>query len=128
MMNRREQREAASRFEDRRRREDNAPRLREEIPELQVLRLELEEYRQGGTTPLFRHTRHIVVERAPALFVISCSDDGCVDGGHDLTRPLMRKLEAEAERFEGEHECWGRRNGLPCRHSLRFQAHASYID
>ncbi|RLB45180.1 MAG: hypothetical protein DRI90_28735 [Deltaproteobacteria bacterium] len=85
MMNRRGQREAASRFEERRSRENDAPRLRDRIPQLQSLRLELSEYRQGGTSPMGRHTRHIVVERAPALFIIPCGDHNCDDGGYNRT-------------------------------------------
>jgi hypothetical protein len=125
-MNRRRQNDAAARFKERRQRENDAPRLQEEVPGLQTLRLELEEFRKGGTTPLVSHTRHVVVQRAPALFLMPCGERDCVDGGHDLTRQMLRELESSSERFEGEHECDGLRNGATCNHTLRYRAQASY--
>jgi hypothetical protein len=125
-MNKRRQTEVAQRFQDRRRREDDAPRLRDEVPELKSLRLVLEEFRQGGPSALASHTRHVVVERAPALFVVPCCEADC-DGDHDLTRELLRILRTSVEKFGGKHECYGTRNNETCHHELRYQAHASYI-
>lgn len=125
-MNYRRQSEAALRFEERSRRENEARRLHDLVPRLEALRIELEEYRHDGTSPLVRHTRHIVVERAPALFVIVCGDQSCVDGGHELTREFLRELASSSMKFAGEHECQGRRNGENCRHKLRYTAQAKY--
>jgi hypothetical protein len=120
----RRQREAA---EGRRSDENSAPRLRGQIPGLQSLRLELNEYRKGGgATPVTRHVRHVVVERAAALFVIACGESEC-DGVHDITREVLRELGASAEQFEGEQECQGVRWGATCHRNLRFQAHATYV-
>ena len=59
--------EAAERFAERRRREEEAPRLATEIPALESLRLNVEERRApGGSMSEAAHVRRIVVERAPA--------------------------------------------------------------
>ncbi len=124
-MKRRNRTEAAERFEERRRREDGSPRLREEIPQLESLRLQLEHFRRGGTSPLVSHTRVVVVARAPALFVVPCGDPDC-DGSHDLTREMMRLLRASEGRPQGEDECFGTRNNATCRNLLRYQGLAHY--
>lgn len=125
MMNRR-RREAASRSEERRRREDDAPRLRDDVPRLESLRLVLEVYRQGDASALVTHTRHVVVARAPSLFVIPCVISDC-DGTHDMTREVMRFLRAFTQRFEGQDECFGSRGDATCHHLLRYQAIARYF-
>jgi hypothetical protein len=117
--------EAASRYEERHRREDDAPRLRTQVPLLVSLRLELAEFRQGGTTPQANHTRHVVVERAASLFVFPCGEREC-DGCHDLTREVLRQLSESAEHFEGEDECHGMRWGATCHRRLRYRVHAGY--
>jgi hypothetical protein len=126
VMRGRQQSEAASRFEERRKREDQAPRLHDEVPRLQSLRIQLDEYRQDGGSPLVSHTRHIVVERAPALFRFPCGERDCVDGGYDVTRAMLRVLATGSELIQGEQHCDGLRNGTTCRHKLRYTAHASY--
>ena len=78
--------EAALRAADRRRREDDAPRLHDAVPALDSLRLEIEERRGGGVLAGGTHIRRIMVEHAPALFDLPCGDRTCKDGGHDLTR------------------------------------------
>jgi hypothetical protein len=124
-MNRRRQSEAARRFQERKRSEDAAARLNDEIPRLEALRLELDEYGHEGKYLLASHTRHIVVARAPALFVIPCTDSDC-DGSYDLTRELLRDLRASEDHAQGEDECFGLRNKSTCHHRLRYRAFASY--
>lgn len=124
-MNRRRQSEAASRFEERRKRENEAPRLHDEIPKLQSLRMALDEYRTRDESPLFSHVRHIVVGRAPALFVVPCSEQDC-DGDHNLTRDVMRLLESSTTQFEGEDECYGLRNASTCHRTLHYRVDATY--
>ena len=116
---------AALRFEERQRRDKDAPRLHHEHPELRTLRLELAEYRQGESATSRRHIRHIVVERAAALFIFPCSTPDC-DGEHDFTHELSHKLRVKAEQFEGKRECRGLRHGIPCDHGMSYQAYASY--
>lgn len=119
--------EAAQRFADRREREDNAPRLRAQIPQLESLRLEIEERRAGSSVADTRHIRRIVVESAPALFDLVCGDPSCRDGGHDVTRAVLQALSRGSTQFEGEDTCHGTiGNNAPCSRVLRFVAHATY--
>jgi len=120
-------REAAERFQERRRREDGASRLRDQVPQLEALRLVLDEYRENDPAPWMSHTRHIVVSRAPALFLIPCGDSDCVDGGYSLTRKVMDGLRSAATSFEGDEECYGRRHGNRCGRRVHFTAEATYL-
>src|SRR6266849_2479094 len=79
MMNRRNS-VAAQRFAERRRREEDAPRLCDQVPNLVSLKLEIEE--RSGVTGV-KHIRRVVVDRAPALFLVPCGDSKCADGEHD---------------------------------------------
>jgi hypothetical protein len=117
--------EAAQRFADRRRREDEAPRLLAEVPDLATLALELTD--QGPeTTAAMTHLRRVVVASAPAHFEILCLDPACVDGGHDLTNTIMRALRAHASTFEGEDACYGSVRTAVCGRVLRFAVSAAY--
>jgi hypothetical protein len=124
-MNYRKHGAAAARFAERRRREDDAPRLSEQVPELISLRLEIEE-RSGvaGTQP--RHIRRFVIDRAPALFLVPCGDPRCTDGEHDLTTVVMRALRARETSFQGTDGCTGSVGPGPCERVLHFDAIAEY--
>ncbi len=111
--------EASERFAERRRREDQAPRLRDRIPDLAELKLEIEE---GGA----KHIRHIVLERAPALFVFPCGDASCQGGGYEITDAVMSGLQRHQEQFETEDRCLGSIGTAPCTRVLRAVAHARY--
>jgi hypothetical protein len=89
MINHRKNSPAALRFEERRRREDDAPRLHESVPDPFSLRLEIEERSGIGGT---RHVRQILIDRASALFLVPCGDSRRVDGAHDLTTAVMHGL------------------------------------
>jgi hypothetical protein len=120
------QQEAADRFRDRREREDCAPRLRSQIAKLATLSIEIDD--RPGTTGLgaTRYVRHVVVQRAPALFVIPCSDERCEAGGHDVTRQIMQSLLAGDQEFVGEDVCFGWRGDHRCDRVLHFVGHATY--
>jgi hypothetical protein len=118
--------EAAQRATERRRREDEAERLRNAVPKLDSLRLEIEERRMGGLVAEASHIRRIVVESAPALFVLPCLDRECKEGGHDVTDAILRSLRSGALRFEGEHACEGRLGAADCGRILRYIAIATY--
>jgi len=118
--------EAAQRFADRRRREDDAPRLQAEIVELESLRLEVEERRSGISNPGASHVRRIVVSHAPALFVLPCHDSQCKEGGHDVTHSIMHALRAREELFEGEDACGGVVGSSACQCILHYVATATY--
>lgn len=125
VMNYRRHGAAAARFAERRRREDDAPRLCEQVPDLISLRLEIEE-RSGVTGTQPRHIRRLVVDRAPALFLVPCGDPRCVEGEHDLTETIMRALRAREASFQGEDECAGTVGTSPCGRVLHFDATAEY--
>jgi hypothetical protein len=117
--------EAAERFAARRRREDEAPRLRSQVPNLASLRLEVEERRSTAIAVESRHVRHIV-DAAPALFLLPCGDPVCKEGGHDLTTQIMRGLVAGAGRFEVEDVCAGDVGTARCGRILKVTAIATY--
>ena len=126
MLNHRRSSEAAQRATERRQREDDAARLSTEVPRLSSLRLEIEERRAGGVLTGGAHIRRIVVERAPALFVIPCSDRSCKEGGHDITSKVMVALREGQARFQGEHTCNGQLGNIPCDSVLKYTGIASY--
>jgi hypothetical protein len=124
-MNFRKNSPAALRFAERRQREDEAPRLRDQVPDLIRLELRVEDSAGvTGTSPM--HIRRIVVDRAPALFLVSCQDPRCVDGEHDVTAAIMRSLRAREISFHGDDECRGSVGTGLCSRVLHFVAVAEY--
>jgi hypothetical protein len=121
-------REAFLRFAERRRREDEARRLQSEVPPLRTLRLEIEEHRGSSTLAETKHVRHVVVTRAPALFVLPCGDGDCRDGGHDLTEAMMTHLRDREDEFVVEHACSGDIRGAHCDRVVRVRASSTYGD
>ena len=124
MMNRRG--EAAERFAERRRREDDAPRLRDVIPDLVACRIDIAQRRADVTSVDVSHTRHLVVARAPAMLVIPCADPSCRDGGHDISSALMRGLRDRRLEIRGEDSCDGDIGTAHCGRVLAFTARAEY--
>jgi hypothetical protein len=118
--------EAARRVNERRKREDDAPRLIAEVPKLKTLQLEIQESR--GSVPLdeSKHVKHVVVQHAPALFDLPCHDSTCTEGGHDITSAILRSLSSGATRFEGKHECRGRTGTADCQRVLFYVGTATY--
>ena len=122
MMNRRDNVAVARLMAERRRREDDAPRLLVEVPRLSSLRLDIYEGNPGDARAVTAHIRRIVVERAPALFVARCcSETSSRQGGvHDFTRDVMTALQQGRAHFEGDVAC----NRCTC--VLRYFASAFY--
>lgn len=114
------------RAQERRKREDDAPRLAAEVPKLVSLRLEIVEMRAGGSIAESSHIRRVVVDSAPALFVLPCRDSECRDGGHDLTTRIMHALQRGEERFEGEDGCRGSIGAGACTRTVRYVGSAEY--
>jgi hypothetical protein len=114
---------AAQRSAERRKREDEAPRLSAEVPMLTSVRIEVVEKVPNGTT---KHVKLIVVARAPALFVIACGDHTCQDGGHDITSYVMSALRSQRAHFEGESACSGMTGSAPCARTITYQVSAEY--
>ncbi len=119
---------AAQRFAERRQREQESPRLAVLIPALESLKLTVEERRGTwpSATPEGSHVRHVVVPTAPALFVITCHDPECREGGHDVTTLVMRALRAREPRFEGKNQCYGHVGSADCQRTIRFVGTAAY--
>lgn len=120
--------EAAQRAAERRQREDAAPRLLAEVPNLTSLALTIDERRPSGSLAGGSHIRRVMVQTAPALFNLPCSDRSCNDGGHDCTRAVMNALRASQTRFEHESTCHGHlgSTGAPCEAVLRYVGVATY--
>jgi hypothetical protein len=118
--------EAAQRFAERRRREDAAPRLREAVPALATLRLEVDERRGVANSGDPKHVRLVVVDSAPALFSLPCGDHSCRDGGHEMTEAIVRALQARAARIELEDPCHGTIGTAPCGAVMHILVTATY--
>jgi hypothetical protein len=126
MQNFRRQSATAQKFAERRQREDSAPRLTAEVPGLLSLCLAIEEASDATTVSRPKHLRRIVVERAPALFLVPCGDPRCTDGGHDVTDSIMGALVKRETTFRGEDKCNGYLGAAPCMRILRYDAVAEY--
>jgi hypothetical protein len=124
--NNRRHSEGTQRFADRRKRENASPRLTAEVPQLQSLALEIEEKSDGGPVAEPTHVRRVVVQHAPALFVLPCGDGRCRDGGHDVTHAIIRALRANETRFEGRDICAGSVGTGQCARVLHFVGIATY--
>jgi hypothetical protein len=120
--------EAAQRAAARRQREDDAPRLKDIAPTLESLKLEVDQRRAADSVTGTSHIRRIVVENAPALFIVPCADRACTDGGHDLTREILQALQKKLDKFEGQHACQGNVRTAHCGSVLRYSATAVYRD
>lgn len=125
-MNRRT--DASERYAARKRQEDEAPRLKEIVPNVTACKVEVVEKHRDTTVPDVSHTRHIVVAHAPALLVIPCCDPSCRDGGHDVTTQLLRGLREGRPVFEGDDVCRGSIGSVECGRTLHFTARATYED
>ena len=123
---RQRQLEAANRFRERREREDTAPRLQDRVDRLLTLSIEIDDHFGAIMMAKTRYVRHVVVDRAPALFQIPCSEPSCEDGGHDVTREVMQALLAGEPEFSGEDVCFGWRGDQRCDRVLHFVGHATY--
>jgi|SRR5690606_7883571 len=115
----------SARFE-RWKREDDAPRLAQEVPGLLHLRLELSEIYNGRNVLDCDRIQHVIVARAAARFEVPCSDARCEDGGHDLTHEVMRNLRQSRASFTGQDQCSGYVGERPCARVLRFSARAEF--
>jgi hypothetical protein len=124
MMNSRRNSPQALRFAERRKREDEAPRLHAEVPTLTSLQLDIKDRSSGGEGS--EHTRKVVVDRAPALFLVPCGDPRCMDGEHDVTTVVMSALRGKKTAFSGEDACRGSVGPAACTRVLQFAALAAY--
>ncbi len=119
--------EAVQRTTERRNNEDDAERLSEVVPQLATLSLQIEETDPENPNEDVAYVRHIVVGRAPALFVLPCTDRKC-DGGHDFTKLVLGALKKQQATFEGQDACGGQAKEGPCSREMSFVASATYGD
>jgi hypothetical protein len=117
--------EAAQRYAERLQLEQEAPRLRDRVPALAALRLEITDGRSIATGDP-KHTRIIVVDTAPALFSLTCGDHACRDGGHDVTNAVLDGLRARATRFEVQDACYGSVGMGQCGRTMLVEVTATY--
>ena len=108
-----------------RRREDAAPRLREEVRRLLSLRLRFDDIRGETRMTAASYVRPVVVETAPALFEIRCMEPRC-NGRHDLTAAVLSGLRQAQRSFEGTSQCDGMVGDMPCDRTLAYACEASY--
>lgn len=117
--------EAAQRYAERLQREQEAPRLRDQVPALLTLRLEITDGLSVTSTDA-KHTRIIVVDTAPALFSLMCGDEACRGGGHDVTFAVLDGLRAHATRFEVRDDCYGNVRSAQCGRTMIVDVSATY--
>jgi len=122
----RHQSDAWLQMQERRKRQDEAPRLKNEVPSLVELRIELSAVQSDSTISASGHIKLIPVDSAPAMFEIPCTNSDCKDGGHDLTGDLIRGLKAGRPIISGDDPCRGSIGSAECRRTLHYVARAKY--
>lgn len=118
--------EALARARDRREKDDAAKRLKEVVPELKTLKLQVDERPKGADDDkVVSHIKHIIVDRAPARFELPCCDHKC-DGSHDVTDAILAGLKEKKSDFSGDDVCGGTAKDGPCPYEMRFTVIATY--
>jgi hypothetical protein len=107
-------------------REDEAPRLADECPELATLVLEVREQISGHVVSGARYTKHVVVPRAAALFELPCTEPKCEGGGYNLTTAILYRLKSRESEFSGDGECSGYIGDSPCNRAVHYDARAGF--
>lgn len=102
---------------------EGAPLLRDVVPRLAALKLELVE--QDGVASR-RHTRIVLVDQAPASFIVSCGDERCRHGGYDLTGDVLPRLQRGRAEWKVTRVCNGRIGTSSCRRRAQCFVHAEY--
>jgi hypothetical protein len=126
MMKSRQRSEAVARFEERRQREHEAQRLRECVPTLATLRLDIAET-HGETNASAKYARIVMVETSAAVFALGCADPSCRDGGHDLTGDVLRGLHEGKQHFEVNQRCYGTVGSAECGRQMHVDVTATYV-
>jgi len=108
-----------------RRREDAAPALHDQAPDLETLRLSFDERRPGGAATALPYARPVVVSSARAHFEVRCMEPRC-DGRHDLTAVILKVLREHRTLATEEHACSGVINNAACDRTLIVTCEATY--
>ena len=118
--------EAAERYRARQQRENDAPRLTDEVPTLEGLRLSIS-FATGDGSAQPSHARVVVVQRAPALFWVPCANKDCQHGGYEITHPVLTALKQKKTTFTGSAHCSGETAaGGRCEGELQYEGVATY--
>lgn len=107
----------------RRQREDDAPRLAVVVPGVTSLAIRVDE-RSVISAP--KYVKRFVIDRAPAVFLLPCSDANCSDGGHDISSDVVTALRSKKARFAGSHVCTGWIGSKRCERTVWFEGEAEY--
>ena len=111
---------------ERRRRERDAPLLREEVPHLLSLFIEIKESGQGSGLPDATHIRRFVLATAPALFLFACGEPACEGGGHDISPEVTVALRSRQPELLGSSRCAGMVNEAACVREVHFVMKATF--
>lgn len=102
-----------------------SPRIRDVVPRLLSVRLELSERRGEGQVEC-AYIKRIAIEHAPAVFMIPCGEPRCKHGSYDLTRPILSALQRQESRIEATDTCMGDVGTSQCGRVLHCVAVAEY--
>ena len=109
-----------------RRREDSAPRLRDEVLHIASLRLRFEDICSQGQVPSMAYAKPNVVPTAAAHFDIPCMEADC-DGRYNLTSAILESLRHFRTSFEGTSACTGTCRDTECTCILGYTGEATYL-
>ncbi|MSP24936.1 MAG: hypothetical protein EXR75_07160 [Myxococcales bacterium] len=112
---------------ERKKRHDEAHRLRDVAPHLERLELDIVERRPSLPGHEVQHRRIVVVDRAPAIFEFACSDRVC-GATHEVSAAMLLPLGRGETEFEITHLCDGAARGAPCSYELCVTATAAYAE
>ena len=128
MMNRNKERELErkERNTQRAEREEAAGKLVQRVADLTSLSIAIHETRAYGCVSNTHYIRRVVLEHAPALFEVACSDPRCEDGGYDVTREIILALASRKAHFEGHQACRGRCGAIDCGRVLQYVLTATF--
>ncbi len=111
---------ATRRALERRRREQDAPMLLEEVPLLQDLSIEVTETGLEPGMLEAKHIRRFALATAPAVFLLPCGDRSCEGGGHDISAVVMDALRTRTSLVEGVVACCGTVGEHGCTRTVHF--------
>jgi hypothetical protein len=109
--------------QQRRQREDDAPRLTDVVSGLAALSIRIDE-KSVITAP--KYVRRFVVNSAPAVFIVPCSDQNCGEGGHDITTEVVGALRSHRRNFSGTHVCSGWIGSDRCTRTIWYEVEAEF--
>lgn len=113
-------------LQERRRRENEAPRLKLVVPRLVELKFKMFSMQGEHIVAGTEYMKLVPVLHASAHFEIPCSDPRCKDGGHDISYEILRALKGGEPELEGEDACRGVTGSAECRRSLRYSMTVTY--